>query len=135
MSLISSTNIIPMPRFGDDHLAHVFSMFPLEVVDAEGVFLNTNDGRRILDLYGGHAVAALGYNHPRWVEALTNQAKSLAFQTNAVHLDVRRRAATRLTEFCGLGCGRGQFPRPHSCCGCNHLGCAEEVVRLSANAF
>jgi acetylornithine/succinyldiaminopimelate/putrescine aminotransferase len=103
MSLISSTNVIPMPRFGDDHLAHVFSMFPLEVVDAEGVFLHTNDGRRVLDLYGGHAVAALGYNHPRWVAALTNQAKSLAFQSNAVHLDVRRRAATRLTEFCGLG--------------------------------
>jgi acetylornithine/succinyldiaminopimelate/putrescine aminotransferase len=103
MSLISTTNIIPMPRFGDDHLAHVFSMFPLEVVDAQGVFLHTNDGRRILDLYGGHAVAALGYGHPRWIEALTKQAKSLAFQSNAVSVDVRRRAAKRLTEFCGLG--------------------------------
>ncbi|HYM34582.1 MAG TPA: aminotransferase class III-fold pyridoxal phosphate-dependent enzyme [Steroidobacteraceae bacterium] len=103
MSLISTTNIIPMPRFGDDHLAHVYAMFPLEVVDAQGVFLHTNDGRRVLDLYGGHAVAALGYNHPRWVEALTKQAKSLAFQSNAVSVDVRRRAATRLTEFCGLG--------------------------------
>ena len=103
MSLINTTNVIPMPRFGDQHLAQVFSMFPLEVVDADGVHLNTNDGRRILDFYGGHAVAALGYGHPRWVEALTKQAKSLAFQTNAVHLDVRRRAAKRLTEFCGLG--------------------------------
>jgi acetylornithine/N-succinyldiaminopimelate aminotransferase len=103
MSLISSTNIIPMPRFGEDHLANVFSMFPLEVVDAQGVFLNTNDGRRILDLYGGHAVAALGYGHPRWVKALTNQAKSLAFQSNAVALDVRHRAANRLVEFAGLG--------------------------------
>jgi acetylornithine/N-succinyldiaminopimelate aminotransferase len=103
MSLINSSNIIPMPRFGDDHLAQVFSMFPIEVTDAEGVFLHTNDGRRILDLYGGHAVAALGYGHPRWVEAIAKQAKSLAFQSNAVHLDVRRRAAKRLTEFCGLG--------------------------------
>ncbi len=103
MSLKSTTNIIPMPRFGDDHLAHVYSMLPLEVVDAQGVFLHTNDGRRILDLYGGHAVAALGYGHPRWVEALTKQARSLVFQSNIVHVDVRRRAATRLTEFCGLG--------------------------------
>jgi len=102
MSLISSTNIVPLPRFGEDHLAHVYSMLPLEVVDAQGVFLNTNDGRRILDLYGGHAVAALGYGHPRWVKALTDQAKSLAFQTNAVSVDVRRRAATRLAQFCGL---------------------------------
>ncbi len=103
MSVISTTNIIPLPRFGDDHLAHVFSMFPLEVIDAQGVFLHTNDGRRILDLYGGHAVAALGYGHPHWVETLTKQARTLAFQSNAVHVDVRRRAATRLTEFCGLG--------------------------------
>ena len=103
MSLISTSNVIPLPRSGDEHLAQVFAMFPLEVVDAEGVFLHTNDGRRILDLYGGHAVAALGYNHPRWLEALTKQAKALAFQSNAVHLDVRRRAAKRLTEFCGLG--------------------------------
>jgi len=103
MSLISSTNIIPLPRFGEDHLAHVYSLFPLEVVDAAGVYLHTNDGRRVLDLYGGHAVAALGYGHPRWVEALTKQAKSLAFQSNAVQVAVRRRAATRLTEFCGLG--------------------------------
>ena len=86
-----------------DHLAPVYAQFPLEVVDAEGVFLNTPDGRRVLDLYGGHAVAALGYGHPRWLAALTNQAKALAFQSNAVPLDVRKRAATRLAKFCGLG--------------------------------
>jgi acetylornithine/succinyldiaminopimelate/putrescine aminotransferase len=86
-----------------DHLAPVYAQFPLEVVDAQGVFLNTPDGRHVLDLYGGHAVAALGYGHPRWLAALTNQAKSLAFQSNAVPLDVRKRAATRLAKFCGLG--------------------------------
>lgn len=86
-----------------DHLAPVYAQFPLEVVDADGVYLNTRDGRRVLDLYGGHAVAALGYNHPRWVEALTRQAKALAFQSNAVPLDVRKRAATKLAKFCGLG--------------------------------
>jgi acetylornithine/N-succinyldiaminopimelate aminotransferase len=103
MSLKNTTNVIPMPRLGADHLAPVYSMFPLEVVSAHGVFLHTNDGRRVLDLYGGHAVAALGYGHPRWVETLTKQATSLAFQSNAVNVDVRRRAATRLIEFCGLG--------------------------------
>jgi acetylornithine/N-succinyldiaminopimelate aminotransferase len=86
-----------------DHLAPVFAQFPLEVVDAQGVFLHTPDGRKVLDLYGGHAVAALGYNHPRWVEALSKQARQLCFQSNAVPLDVRRRAATRLANFCGLG--------------------------------
>ena len=67
------------------------------------MYLHTPGGRKVLDLYGGHAVAALGYGHPRWVEALTEQARSLCFQSNAVPLDVRRRAATRLANFCGLG--------------------------------
>ena len=44
-----------------DFLAPVFAQYPLEVVHAEGVWLHTRDGRKILDLYGGHAVAALGY--------------------------------------------------------------------------
>ena len=81
----------------------MFAQFPLEVADARGVYLHTPGGRKVLDLYGGHAVAALGYNHPRWVEALTTQARSLCFQSNAVPLDVRRRAATKLAQFCGLG--------------------------------
>jgi len=75
----------------------------LQITDARGVFLHKPDGGKVLDLYGGHAVAALGYGHPRWVEALAEQAKALCFQSNAVALEVRRRAATRLAKFCGLG--------------------------------
>jgi len=84
-----------------DHLAPVFAQYPIEVVDAEGVWLHTRDGRRILDLYGGHAVAALGYKHPGWTRALTEQAKACNFQSNAVPMDVRVRAATRLVKFAG----------------------------------
>jgi len=94
---------IPTSNAPADHLAPVYAQFPLQITDARGVFLHKPDGGKVLDLYGGHAVAALGYGHPRWVEALTEQAKSLCFQSNAVALDVRRRAATRLAKFCGLG--------------------------------
>ncbi|MEJ0063569.1 MAG: aminotransferase class III-fold pyridoxal phosphate-dependent enzyme [Alphaproteobacteria bacterium] len=86
-----------------DHLAPVYSQYPLDIIGGEGVYLTTKDGRRILDLYGGHAVAALGYGHPRWLAVLEAQAKSLVFQSNAVAVDVRHRAAKRLAEFCGLG--------------------------------
>ena len=47
----------------------------------------------MLDLYGGHAVAALGYGHPRWIEALERAGARAVFQSNAVPLEVRARAA------------------------------------------
>jgi acetylornithine/succinyldiaminopimelate/putrescine aminotransferase len=81
----------------------VFAQYPIEVVSAAGVWLDTRDGRRVLDLYGGHAVAALGYGHPRWLQALERQAHSVLFQTNAVAMDVRERAAKRLVKFARLG--------------------------------
>jgi acetylornithine/N-succinyldiaminopimelate aminotransferase len=84
-----------------DFLAPVFAQYPIEVVHAEGVWLHTRDGRRILDLYGGHAVAALGYGHPGWTRALQQQAASCNFQSNAVPMDIRVRAATRLARFAG----------------------------------
>jgi acetylornithine/succinyldiaminopimelate/putrescine aminotransferase len=85
------------------HLAQVFAQYPIEVAHGEGVWLHTRDGRKILDFYGGHAVAGLGYGHPRWVAALERQARQMSFQTNALPLAVRARAAARLVKFANLG--------------------------------
>jgi len=86
-----------------DHLAHVFAQFPIEIAHGEGVWLYARDGRKILDFYGGHAVAGLGYGHPRWVAALEQQARQMSFQTNALPMVIRERAAARLVKFAGLG--------------------------------
>jgi acetylornithine/N-succinyldiaminopimelate aminotransferase len=85
-----------------DYLAPVFTQYPIEVTSAHGVWLTTRDGRRILDLYGGHAVAALGYGHAGWTAALTSQAAACNFQSNAVPMQVRSRAAARLVAFSKL---------------------------------
>src|SRR5450631_2127039 len=85
------------------HLAQVFAQYPIEVAHGDGVWLHSRDGRKILDFYGGHAVAGLGYGHPRLLAALERQARQMAFQTNAVPVGVRERAAARLTKFVGLG--------------------------------
>jgi len=96
-------NAQPQSAALPDHLAKVFAQYPLPVERAEGVWLYTRDGRKVLDLYGGHAVAALGYGHPGWTRAVTEQARACQFQTNAVPMDVRLRAADRLVRFAGLG--------------------------------
>lgn len=74
----------------------VYGQLPFVPVRAAGCDIFTNDGRRILDLYGGHAVAALGYGHPLLVDAIRRQSSDLLFQSNAVALDIRAQAAEAL---------------------------------------
>jgi acetylornithine/succinyldiaminopimelate/putrescine aminotransferase len=91
------------------HLDEVYQLLAVAPVRGEGVWLVEADGRRILDLYGGHAVAVLGYGHPRLVQAIAGQAANMIFQSNAVKLDVRDRAAALLAEFAGAGLARVFF--------------------------
>ena len=91
------------------HLAQVYAQLPFEVVSGDGAYLNLADGRRLLDLYGGHAVCALGYGHPRLTRAIRRQAGELLFASNAVALRVRARAADKLAEFAPQGLDRVFF--------------------------
>jgi acetylornithine/succinyldiaminopimelate/putrescine aminotransferase len=91
------------------HLNEVYPMLPFTPVRGLGVYLENAAGRRILDLYGGHAVAALGYGHPDLSEALARQARELVFQTNALPLKIRDEAAEKLAAFGPPGLGRVFF--------------------------
>jgi len=81
-----------------DHLLQVYGQLPIEPTAAQGVYLYCGD-RKIIDFYGGHAVAALGYGHPAMLEALNSQARSIFFQSNAVAMEVRAQAADILADF------------------------------------
>src|ERR1700683_4490712 len=85
-----------------DFLARVFSQSPLEVVASQGVGLTNSRRERVLDLYGGHAVAGLGYAHPAWTAALARQAETCQSQSNAFAMAVRARAAAHLVRFSRL---------------------------------
>jgi 4-aminobutyrate aminotransferase len=50
---------------------------PLVWDRAEGTWIWDADGERYLDLYGGFAVATIGYGHPAVVEAIADQARRL----------------------------------------------------------
>ncbi len=80
------------------HLLKVYGQLPIEPTTAQGVYLACGK-RRIIDLYGGHAVAGLGYGHPDLLKALSDQAQTLFFQSNAVAMEVRAEAADALAGF------------------------------------
>lgn len=99
----------PAPGAAPDELAWtlpVYAQLDLRPVGGEGPWLVLADGRRILDMYGGHAVAALGYGHPRLVAALSEQVQRLTFQSNLLPLDLRARACEALARFAPPGLDR-----------------------------
>jgi acetylornithine/succinyldiaminopimelate/putrescine aminotransferase len=91
------------------HLDEVYPIMSFKPIKGEGVWLEDAAGRRVLDLYGGHAVAALGYGHPKLVEAIRSQTETMIFQSNAAKLSVRDRAAEKLVDFSGAGLERVFF--------------------------
>jgi len=108
MNLAAAANHDPRAREAATTIP-VYGQLPFVPVSSTGCNIVTADGRRILDLYGGHAVAALGYGHPGLVDAIRAQAESLLFQSNAVALDVRAEAAERLVSAAPAGLDRVFF--------------------------
>jgi acetylornithine/N-succinyldiaminopimelate aminotransferase len=68
----------------------------LEIERAEGCELIGTDGRRYLDLYGGHCVCLLGHNPPALREALLRQMERITFYSTALALPERDAAAEAL---------------------------------------
>ena len=66
-----------------------YSRLNLDVVGAQGDELVLRDGRRILDLYGGHCVNTLGAGHEELGRSLSEQWQELSFATNLLALDER----------------------------------------------
>ena len=56
---------------------------PPKAIGGEGVYLFSEDGRRIIDASGGAAVSCLGHQHPRVIAAMTKQASTLAYAHTA----------------------------------------------------
>ncbi len=100
--MTASPHATSAPAPHESALAPVYAQYPFEVTRAEGVWLIGPGGERVLDLYGGHAVAALGYGDAHWSDALAEQARTCQFQTNALPMSVREHAAQRLLEFAQL---------------------------------
>ncbi len=90
----------------DSYEFPVYKRLGLEIAEGDGTRVLTRDGRELIDFYGGHAVAALGYRHPGMLEALGEQAERLHFQTNLVELEARRRACRDLARFAPAGLDR-----------------------------
>lgn len=103
----------PLPRgseavrsIEDRFQVPTYAKLGVALVRGEGVWVWDAEGKRYLDLYGGHAVALTGHGHPRVVGAIQAQAQRLLFYSNLVYNDVRAAAVQRLAALAPEGLGR-----------------------------
>ncbi|WP_314688235.1 acetylornithine transaminase [uncultured Bifidobacterium sp.] len=89
-----------LDEYRDVHM-NVFGT-PLRVMDhGRGARIWDVDGNEYLDFLGGIAVNALGYAHPRWVKAVSEQAARVAHTSNYFATEPQIRLAARLVELSG----------------------------------
>jgi len=92
----TATSFAEVAALEDRYQLATYKKMSIVAERGEGVWLYTNDGRKYLDLYGGHAVAGTGHSHPQVVKAIQQQAEQLLFYSNLVYSDTRARAAEKL---------------------------------------
>ncbi|MCA1798751.1 MAG: aminotransferase class III-fold pyridoxal phosphate-dependent enzyme [Xanthomonadaceae bacterium] len=82
-------------------LQPTYAPYPFALVSAHGDAVVAEDGRAFTDFYGGHCVCSTGHSHPRVVDAICAQARSLLFYSTAAELPVRTAAADALVRYAG----------------------------------
>ncbi|MBI3552572.1 MAG: aminotransferase class III-fold pyridoxal phosphate-dependent enzyme [Elusimicrobia bacterium] len=93
----------------DRYVLPTYEKFPLVLERGAGCFVWDDQGNRYLDLYGGHAVCALGHSPSVVTEAIAAQSKRLLFYSNLVYVKARAQAGKALVELCGAAGAQAFF--------------------------
>lgn len=95
-----------------NNLMLTYQRLPISFKKGEGVWLHTKDGEKYLDALAGIAVNTLGYSHPKFVEAVSEQIKNLIHISNLYNIEEQCLLGKELaylselnaTFFCNSGC-------------------------------
>lgn len=82
-------------------LFNVYSLFNVTPATAHGCTIVDNKGHEYLDMYAGHAVVNIGHNHPKYVSAVTEQAKQLTYCGTSMDNPLQKKLAERLGKMSG----------------------------------
>jgi acetylornithine/N-succinyldiaminopimelate aminotransferase len=75
-----------------------YGRLPRVIIKGEGCYMYDADGNKILDMFPGWAVSAIGHCHPRVVEALRKQAGELLHIDNTFYSEAQGKLAKLLSE-------------------------------------
>ncbi|MEE9330849.1 MAG: aspartate aminotransferase family protein [Methylophilaceae bacterium] len=94
------------------HLMNTYGRLPVTFTKGQGVWLWDDQGEQYLDALSGIAVTGLGHSHPKFVQAINEQASTLMHVSNVYQIAEQERLADKLAElsgmdkvfFCNSGC-------------------------------
>ena len=82
-------------------LFDVYPLFDITPVKGEGCYIWDADGKKYLDLYGGHAVISIGHTHPHYVGKISQQLSKIGFYSNSVQNPLQNELADKLGGISG----------------------------------
>ena len=80
-----------------------YGRYPLVLVRGEGTRVWDDDGREYLDFAGGLGTMPLGHSHPRWIEAVSAQARELTMVSNLYFTRPQADLASLIAERFDIG--------------------------------
>lgn len=81
---------------------NTYNRTKLNFVKGEGIYLIENNGERYLDFFSGLAVNALGYAHPKIIDAVSNQVSKFAHLSNYFITNIQIQFAEKLLKISGM---------------------------------
>lgn len=82
-------------------LFDVYPLYDITPVRGEGPYVYDEEGKKYLDLYGGHAVISIGHSHPVYVDAISKQVRKLGFYSNSIKNRLQEELAQKLEMVSG----------------------------------
>ena len=82
-------------------LLDVYPLNDVTIARGQGSYVWDDEGRKYLDMYGGHAVISIGHLHPHWVSRLQEQLGQIAFYSNSVKIPIQNELAEKLQQVSG----------------------------------
>ncbi|MCH4823720.1 aminotransferase class III-fold pyridoxal phosphate-dependent enzyme [Gramella lutea] len=83
-------------------LFDVYPLYDITPVKGEGCYVFDENGKKYLDLYGGHAVISIGHSYPAYVNAIQNQVSRLGFYSNSIKNPLQKELAHKLEKVSGV---------------------------------
>jgi len=81
---------------------HTYNRIPIEISHGSGVHLFDKEGNRYLDFFSGLAVNALGYAHPKIIQAVSSQIQKFAHLSNSYITDIQLEFTGLLLKYSGM---------------------------------